>query len=181
MARPYIRRYRAKDIQKFAADLVANPPNECVLWPFTVYQRSQRPRMTYQGRDMIASRAILMMYTDKGIDTSLFACHGPCNDISCVNPRHLYWGTPEQNMQDKRRDGTHMELDGHARAKLTSYDIPMIRAWAAVKGFTFIGRAYGVGSKTIWNAATGKTWTKVNSKLAKPLGRDYSSRRKVTD
>ena len=164
MARPYIRRYRAKDIQKFAADLVANPPNECVLWPFTVYQRSQRPRMTYRGKDVIASRAILSMYTGINPTRDQLACHGPCHNILCVNPKHLSWGDAYTNMADRVRDGTNFVGHGHPRSKLTAYDIPMIRGWATVKGFNHISRAYGVDSKTIWNAATGNTWAKINSK-----------------
>jgi hypothetical protein len=32
----------------------------------------------------------------------LEACHRPeCGNYECVNPAHLYWGTPEQNRADR--------------------------------------------------------------------------------
>jgi hypothetical protein len=39
--------------------------------------------------------------------TGLEACHKRnCPNISCVNPFHAYWGTPEQNVNDRyRKDG----------------------------------------------------------------------------
>ena len=45
------------------------------------------------------------------LDTPIFnkpcdLCHG-CHNGNCSNPRHLYWGTRSENVQDSIRNGTY--------------------------------------------------------------------------
>jgi hypothetical protein len=57
------------------------------------------------------------------------AIHGPCHDRDCINYRHLSWGTPKQNSQDRKRDGTQTLNRGsdNGQAKLTGEDVMEIR------------------------------------------------------
>ena len=38
-------------------------------------------------------------------DRSVYVCHA-CNNPKCSNPKHLYWGTPTDNVIDQKEAGT---------------------------------------------------------------------------
>ena len=57
------------------------------------------------------------------------ACH-KCDNPSCVNPNHLFVGSPRDNMQDKVSKGRHTFGEKHPNAKLTNSEVLEIRDMA---------------------------------------------------
>jgi DNA-binding transcriptional regulator YiaG/predicted RNA-binding Zn-ribbon protein involved in translation (DUF1610 family) len=107
----------------------------------------------------------------------LLVCHS-CDNPPCVNPEHLFLGTPKQNTQDAYHKGrlatgaqhgahTHPERMRHisggrctnGTAKLTDHDVRQIRA-SLLSGVSQaqIARRYGVSKYLIYNLAHGKTY-----------------------
>lgn len=68
---------------------------------------------------MSAHRFALLMKLPPPHD-GMYACH-KCPLKSCVNPRHLYWGDPADNIEDQFIQGTARRVKGvaHHRSKLT--------------------------------------------------------------
>ena len=63
------------------------------------------PKAKYKGKSQPAGRIIMrLLYGDEAIKGKL-VCH-TCGHRSCLNPQHLYLGTPQSNSDDKYRDGT---------------------------------------------------------------------------
>jgi hypothetical protein len=60
------------------------------------------PGPTQSGIKVYAHRFSLSLYDGVPVweRTGLEACH-TCGNFRCVNPAHLYWGTPEQNRKDR--------------------------------------------------------------------------------
>lgn len=58
------------------------------------------------------------------IPDGMHVCHR-CDNPRCVNPKHLFLGTPRDNMQDKKQKGRAISLRGEAspRAKLTDAQV----------------------------------------------------------
>lgn len=77
---------------------------------------------------------------------------------------NLAWGTPKENMADRKLHGRGAEGSKSARAKLTEENIPDIRRIIASgkRGvMTVAAKKYGVDVATIRDIRDGKTWRHV--------------------
>ena len=86
-----------------------------------------------------------------------------CNNRGCVNPEHLYEGTPKQNTHDSIIAGTkvnHFKKGHKLSAKLTRKEVDKIREestgeWGEQ---TRLAKKYGVGTTTIWEILNHERW-----------------------
>lgn len=103
------------------------------------------------------------------IPAGLVVCHR-CDNPPCVNPEHLFLGTPADNMADRDAKGRgfkvgqlpsvlrpHGEL--HYRAKLTADQVREIRS-LRIEGHSLsrLASRFGVGKNTIARAAKQQSW-----------------------
>lgn len=102
------------------------------------------------------------------IPSGLFVCH-TCDNRACVNPDHLFLGTPSENMQDASRKGRMNWKAGEVRAlrkgedhpasKLKKSDVLDIRS-SSLLG-TELADKYGVSNNTISRIRRGLIWRHV--------------------
>ncbi len=116
--------------------------------------------------------------TNGEIPEGMFVCHR-CDNPSCVNPRHLFIGTPKDNVDDmisKGRAVFHIFNnpqdnpppryygEKHPRAKLTEKQVLEIKELIKTDlTFRQIAAKYGVSKKTVSHIKTGYRWSYLNA------------------
>lgn len=101
------------------------------------------------------------------IPSKMHVCHR-CDNRACVNPDHLFLGTPKDNTADMWSKGrqhsyTAMQrgVDRH-NAKLTPEVVKDIRLRRRFETLSDIAEDYGVSMSVVSNAARRKTWKHIS-------------------
>ena len=130
--------------------------------------------------------------TEKAHRVSYFLHHGrwpeqwvlhKCDNSSCVNPKHLYEGTPQNNVDDRDSRSRFVPLRGpdngmyrrpelaargesHGMSKLTESIVSEIRRrfFSGERNKSELARRFGVHRRTIHSVLIGGTWSHVEKK-----------------
>lgn len=132
--------------------------DDCLYPPF---DPGRRAYVNINRKCIPASRYMCIQAHGEPADPNLFACHTCGNGGSgCVNPKHLYWGTPSDNQMDRVQEGTANRGSRHGMSKLTESEVREIRL-AARNGeiHRTIAERYGVSRRTVGHIVRGSTWS----------------------
>ena len=104
-----------------------------------------------------AHRASYRLY--KGDPTGFLVCHS-CDNPKCVNPDHLFLGTPLDNIRDMDKKGRRARVgakgESHPNSKITESTARFI---LNKKGrHCDVARAFGVSQAIVSNIKRRKTW-----------------------
>ena len=137
------------------------PNDDCINWP------GCKTTAGY-GRinNVYAHRFMWEAVNGRKLPDGHSVCHS-CDNPSCVNPRHLFAGTHQENMDDMNAKGRANNPEKARRgefngtSKLTDEDVREIRRRAVMgkKGnMTALAREYGIVHTALWGIVTRKTW-----------------------
>jgi hypothetical protein len=94
------------------------------------------------------------------IPAGMHVCHH-CDNRACVNPEHLFLGTPASNVADMIGKGRKKHGEQTAASKLTDADVIEIRRRYAERGETqsALAREFGVSQVNVCRIVNRKSWT----------------------
>lgn len=118
-------------------------PNGCWEWKGHINEKGYgRVRIGSTKSNKLWYAHRLSYQTFKGDLLAGKQINHTCDNTLCVNPEHLYQGTPKDNMDDMFNRGRNYHPAGssHKQAKLTEEDVTLIRT----------ARHKGVPAKAIW-------------------------------
>lgn len=135
--------------------------DECLIWPFPVTAAGYG-RLRINGRKFLAHRvAYFLRHGEYPMPHGLHTCDNP----PCINPDHIYPGTPKENNRDMmaRKRNRQPRGERQACAKLTDDAVRQIRNLYASGEFsqTSLATMFGVHQTRISSITSGKRWTHV--------------------
>jgi len=137
-----------------------NEKTGCLEW--TLHRNRQGyGSLKHKGKQWAAHR-LMWTLTYGSILEGLNVCH-KCDNPSCVNIKHLFLGTTQDNINDKMQKGRFRPSYGEANgySKLTEAQVQAIRADCRTQ--YAIAEAYGISQGTVSEIKIGRAWSWLHS------------------
>lgn len=149
--------------EKFENKYIPEPNSGCWLWTCCVAHYGYGILYFPRGR-ILAHRYSYTRFIGP-IPEGHFVCH-KCDVPSCVNPDHLFAGTPQDNVDDKVRKNRHLPGEDHPGAVLSNKDV--ISIFLSSKTYLDLAKEFHVSQSSIGRIKTGDGWGPVTHDLTKP-------------
>lgn len=132
-------------------------------WKWTACKLKRGHGRIRIGKKLILAHRVSYELFVGPIPENLWVLH-KCDVRDCVNPKHLYVGTPKNNTADMFHRKRHNDRRGskNGNSKLTEKDVAEIRKLYASKNFSQIslGRQFNVSQVQISHVVSYKHWPK---------------------
>ena len=106
--------------------------HEC--WEWIGSKTSAGYGLIYWQDELKYAHRLSLEFDDRPVPAKWHACH-TCDNPPCVNPNHLFIGTPHDNVKDKVAKKRHAFGESHPNAKLTDTEVLEIRKLASEGGW----------------------------------------------
>ena len=138
-------------------DKIQVAPSGCWLWTGAV--DSHGYGKLNMRRNWLKAHRISYLVFHGIIPPGAFICH-TCDNPPCINPFHLYAGSPADNTRDRVARNRSVGLPGAANpsARLTEDQVIEILALGRTYTQRQIGKMYGISAGAVHLILTGKTW-----------------------
>ena len=142
--------------ERIERNSIPEPNTGCWIWTGKVDAYGYG-LMTYHGQSRTVLKAHRVAFQEfvGQIPEGKCVCHS-CDLPACVNPRHLWLGTPEENAADRLAKGRSAKGCEVKSSKLTGEIVLQIRAASGT--MKELGKRFGVAPQTIHRVRQRQLW-----------------------
>lgn len=148
--------------ERYWAKVKRGSPTECWPWGGSTQIKGHGEFFVSPERDRVQAHAFAVeLATGLACPDDLEACHR-CDNPPCCNPRHVYYGTRQQNVDDMWARQRSPRGSARTQAKLDEPDVLSIRTrFATGEPSTCLASEYGVSDSLISHIVNGRAWQHV--------------------
>ena len=121
-------------------------------------------RCRFEGNHLRAHVVSWIVFNKKPVPFGLQVLHKCIKRRNCVNPEHLYLGTHEENMVDKKKDGT-----AKVNNKITEEQATLIIMSKGNGTANERGKRFNVSESIVYSIDCGSSWKDLREKLNIPI------------
>lgn len=161
-------RGRQPAIERFMNKVMPEPNTGCWLWVGAWRKHVLGYGEIRFNKKKIFAHRFSYQFFKGPIPEGMLVCHS-CDVPSCVNPDHLFLGTPADNSRDSVRKGRMPRGENHGMAKLTENQVRgIIKKLDARVPFKVVSSEYGVTVATLENIRYRGSWEHITYEAQKP-------------
>ena len=136
-------------LEKFLGFVGSKTATGCRLWTGCVHKNGYGAIGVDGCGKSLAHRVAYELFVSP-IPDGLWVLHR-CDTPACVQPTHLFLGSPQDNVDDMRSKGRGTIGDNHPNSKLTDQEVAIVRELYdfALASQKELAAYYGVGKQTI--------------------------------
>lgn len=137
-------------------ELIASPGDDCIRWPYATARRGYGHLR--KGTKYWRTHRLSYFETFGAIPDGSDVCHR-CDNPPCINPRHLFAGTPADNRADKMAKGRQAFGVKFRSAKLTDEKVIELRhRYNCGASSPKLAKEMGMANGTMQRALFGRLW-----------------------
>lgn len=133
-------------------------PNECWEWTGAVYEWGYGVMKVANRRNCSAHRVSYVIHHGP-IPDGMFVCHS-CDNPPCVNPSHIFLGTPADNLKDAASKNRMLFGEAHPGNKFSAESVAKVRAGYPRLSERELANLYGVSEGMVYRIVRGLAWKK---------------------
>lgn len=150
-------------VARFNAKHLPEPNTGCWLWAGACTQAGYG--RIASGKVFFLAHRLSYQISNGDVRAGHLVCHS-CDTPSCVNPDHLWLGTPEQNTQDcigkgRLRPGRLFGESVNSAKLTTAAVLEIVARSSAGDTVADLSQAFGVSKNAIARVLKGETWAHV--------------------
>lgn len=127
----------------------------CILWTAAVHDMGYGT-FGFRGRPQGAHRVSWILNFGE-IPKNLWVLH-KCDVRLCVNPDHLFLGTPKQNTKDMFEKGRAAVGERHGRSKIKKTDVDKIKILLLNNSGRKVAKIFGISESHVSSIKHGRKW-----------------------
>jgi hypothetical protein len=159
-------KYSKKDIKRFISYIKINKQTQC--WEWTIYLNDAGYGIFGSSKNnkhttRKAHRVSWEIFYNNSLYKEIHICH-KCDNPKCVNPHHLFKGTPMDNMKDKVNKDRQSKGENSGHSILNWEKINKIRKLYSTNLYTYeqLAKLFLSSRNNIFSIIQNKTWYDIN-------------------